>query len=378
MATQTVPMPEASPSSQPFSASQRNRANMEILGGILKYSSGTLREVAREDFRGSLEGQALAAAKDEAVKGDLLDWVMRAKALAESNNVYRLERFYQRYVAEEIMARGIVATEDRRQEILAQGELPRQGAGGTLELDEDLVMPPYYDGVDYHISPPGMADYDLFGKGSGGFSSLNVVYKYGGFAAVPFNTNMHLQRLDAIAQFPKTSYERIYEIGCGGVRTLLALSERFPEAELVACDLSDAFLKSAHDTAERIGLKVTLKQKDCRWTGEPDESFDGVFSYAVHHEAPVPENLEMFREMFRILRPGGDIVLSDPPPFRAVEPFQAAILDWDTDHREEPYFTETCLANWDEELRKIGFVNIESYALGPDSYPWITRASKPL
>ena len=38
----------------------------------------------------------------------------------------------------------------------------------------------------------------------------------------------------------------------------------------------------------------------------------------------------------------------------------------------------TCLANWDEELRKIGFVNVESYALGPDSYPWITRASKPL
>ena len=86
----------------------------------------------------------------------------------------------------------------------------------------------------------------------------------------------------------------------------------------------------------------------------------------------------MFQEFFRILAPGGDFASSDPPPFRAVEPFHAAVLDWDTDHREEPYFTETCLANWDEELKKIGFVNVESYGLGPDSYPWVTRATKPL
>jgi SAM-dependent methyltransferase len=295
-----------------------------------------------------------------------------------SDNFYRLERFYQRYVAEEIGARGLIATEERRDEILNRPAQPvSNGAGGVLELDPDLAIPDYYEGVNYHIMPEGQEQYDLYGKGAGGFASLNVVYKYGGFAAVPFNTNMHLQRLDAIAQFRKPAYRRIYEVGCGGVRTLLALSERFPDAELVACDLSRAALISAHATAERIGLQVQLKQRDARFTGEADGSFDGVFSYAVHHEAPIPENIEMFREFFRILEPGGDLVISDPPPFRAVEPFQAAILEWDNDHREEPYFTETCLANWDEELKAIGFIEVESYALGPDSYPWITRARKP-
>jgi hypothetical protein len=36
-----------------------------------------------------------------------------------------------------------------------------------------------------------------------------------------------------------------------------------------------------------MGLKVTLRQRDARDTGEADASVDAVFSYAVHHEAPI-------------------------------------------------------------------------------------------
>jgi SAM-dependent methyltransferase len=301
--------------------------------------------------------------------------VERSVKLAESDRLYRLERFYQRLVAEHLMTDNVWQAEERRAELEKIAALPVQGAGGTLELDPDLEMPSYYDGVEYHLQPGGWDGFDLYDKsGIGGFFNI---YKYGGFAAVPFNSNMTNQRADVIRKLPKPHYDRILEIGCGPAATLGVIHTIFPDAELTGCDLSPGLLISGFRRAETTGLKVHLKQRDARATGEPDAWFDAVVSYAVHHEAPTPVNIEMFQEVLRVLKPGGDFIITDPPPFRAVEPFHAAVLDWDTVNREEPFFSEASLANWDKELAKLGFVNIQSFALGEDCYPWVTLASKP-
>ncbi|MES2033048.1 MAG: class I SAM-dependent methyltransferase [Pseudomonadota bacterium] len=355
-------------------ASQRGRASVEILAGMLRFSSDKLRNTARDNFLSQPEGARLAAEHAQDVAGaDVAERVEQVKRLVNADPVYRLERFVQRYVAEEMWNRAIVNSEEKRPEIQARVAIPRQGAGGTLDLDPDLAMPDYYDGVEYHLQPGGWDGFDLYGKQPAGGN----VFKYGGVAAVPVHSDIFQHRIQTISQFPKASYERVYEIGCGGVHTLAAVHAVFPQAELYGCDLSGGILVNGHDNAERMGLQVHLKQRDARHTGEPDASVDGVLSYALHHEAPIAVNVEIFREVFRMLKPGGDFVIQDPPPFRAVDAFHAAVLDWDTENREEPYFTETCLANWDEELRAIGFVDVSSYALGPGSYPWITRASKP-
>ena len=346
---------------------------MDALAGMLLYSAGVMRPAARENFRANPAIPELEASwppKEAAAVAEVVD---RAKAIAGKDPLYRMERFVQRHVAEEMMARNVVMAEERRDDHERLAALPRQGAGGTLELDPSTPVPDYYEDVFYHLAPHGGHEYDLGGKGGG----IVTVFKYGGFAAVPLHSDIGAHRVMTARQLPHKPYKRILEMGCGGVFTLNAVHQVFPEAELIGCDLAALYLETGHEIAEKMGLKVHLKQKDARATGEADASIDAIVTYALHHEAPVAVNVEIFKEMFRVLAPGGEVVINDPPPFRAVGLFDAVILEWDNDNREEPYFRETCLANWDEELKAVGFEDVHSYALGPSGYPWITRATKP-
>ena len=361
-----------------FGLTQHGRASCEFLGSLQSFSSGQIRPKARAAFEADGEAQALSvehAADDTGAGGRAR--IAKAKAIAESKPEYRLERFFQRYVAEENYSTGIPAIEERRKEFLQFLDMPvEQGAGGTLELDDTLDIPKYYSAVEWHLEPGGWDGYDLYGP-LFAFGIGPHVFSKGGYAAVGVGDDITQQRIDAVRQFPKPHYDRIYEPGCGGATTFRALHTVFPDAELHGCDLSPLLLSNGHKMAERQGLKVHLKQRDAINCGEADDSFDGVMTYALHHELPPKINQQLFEEMFRILKPGGDIVITDPPPFRGVDLFQSVILDWDTDHRAEPFFSTVLHSSLDDQLATAGFEAVESYPIGAGGYPWITRARKP-
>jgi SAM-dependent methyltransferase len=360
-----------------FGLTQNGRAAMQLLGSIQKFSSTQMRETARANFETSAAGQALTEEhrQGDPGRGAVHDRVKRAKAVAYADPLFRLERFFQRYVAEENFNRGIPAVEERRAmftDFIAPGDEP----AGVLDLDPDLDVPAYHAQTEWHLEPGGWDGYDLYGP-LFAFAVGPHVFRHGGYAAVGAGADITAQRIAAVQQLPREGYGRIYEPGCGGVSTFRAIATVHPDAQLAGCDLSPLLLRNGHMLAGRQGLKVDLKQRDATATGEPEASVDAVVTYALHHELPPKENSALFREMFRIMKPGGDIVLSDPPPFRAVDIFHAVILEWDTDHREEPFFTASCLADWGAELEKAGFTDVEAYAIGADGYPWITRARKP-
>lgn len=362
----------------PVGLTQHGRSGMQMLGSIQKFSSSELRARARDNFYEKAEGKALADAHTSGSqeRSDVLQRVKDAKAVAYSDPVFRLERFFQRYVAEENFNRGIPAIEERRSHFEGFAKATPENPVGSLELSPDLDVPAYQARTEWHLEPGGWDGYDLYGP-LFAFAVGPHVFRHGGYAAVGAGADITQQRLDVIRQLPREKYERIFEPGCGGVSTLRAVHTLHPEAELIGCDLSPLLLRNGHLLAERMGIKVDLKQRDATRTGEPDASVDAVVTYALHHELPPKENVKLFAEMYRILKPGGDIVLSDPPPFRAVDIFHAVILEWDNDHREEPFFTVSCLSDWGEELKNAGFVDVESFALGDGSYPWVTRARKP-
>lgn len=355
--------------------SQRGRAGIDVLGSMQDFSSGYIRSLARREFETTPQAEELAQPPKN-LKADK-QRVAKARRIAQSLPACRFERFLQRYVAEEVYYRGIPAVEERRSEFeKLQPQSQPRNLLGSLELDPTLPEPKYYAGVDWHLEPGGYDGYDLYGHL---FTHVlgPRVFKYGGYAAVGHREDITSHRVDVMSQLPKDSYRRIYEPGCGGFSTLSAAHTVYPEAELVGSDLSALMLRNGHQLAERLGVSVAFKQRDAHHTGEPDASFDAVVVYAVLHEMPPTAGEQLLAEMFRILEPGGDLVISDPPPFRAVDAFQAVVLDWDTKHRGEPFFTAVGHTNWSEVLRKIGFADVEEYAVGSDHYPWVTRGSKP-
>jgi len=106
---------------------------------------------------------------------------------------------------------------------------------------------------------------------------------------------------------------RVLEIGCGrgGFTCWLARQARPNRPELTAADFSGAALNRAREQAGRLRLdRITWSQEDLQGLRFPDASFDTVISCeTIEH---VPDVAQAVRELARVLRPGGRLVLTTP------------------------------------------------------------------
>ena len=102
---------------------------------------------------------------------------------------------------------------------------------------------------------------------------------------------------------------KILDVGTGKGHFALALAKR--GFSFISIDLSDEEQKTALLNLRYYGLdkQVTLRKEDAQALSFPDQSFDVIFSINVFHHLEKPERV--LREMERVVRPAGKIVLSD-------------------------------------------------------------------
>lgn len=106
-----------------------------------------------------------------------------------------------------------------------------------------------------------------------------------------------------VCQVRRSGAKEIVDMATGTGDVALALARRIPGTSVTGLDLSEGMLIKAR--AKARGENVTFRQADCLATGLPDASVDAVtVAYGVRNYADIAAG---FREMARILRPGGSV-----------------------------------------------------------------------
>ena len=108
-----------------------------------------------------------------------------------------------------------------------------------------------------------------------------------------------------LSRLPETGPSQIAELGCGGGRNIRALLRKYPAATITALDYSEISVEKAK-RVNREGLQAgrcQILQGDVSRLPFGDGSFDLATAFETVYFWPGP--VESFREVYRILRPGG-------------------------------------------------------------------------
>jgi ubiquinone/menaquinone biosynthesis C-methylase UbiE len=106
-------------------------------------------------------------------------------------------------------------------------------------------------------------------------------------------------------------FERGLEIGAGTGYFSLNLLRSGVLREAVATDISPRMLEVLSESAERLGVEVETARCEAAALPFADDSFDLAFGHAVLHH--LPDLDAAFRELRRVLRPGGAIAFCGEP-----------------------------------------------------------------
>ncbi|MFW6067448.1 MAG: sterol methyltransferase [Myxococcota bacterium] len=99
---------------------------------------------------------------------------------------------------------------------------------------------------------------------------------------------------------------RVLDVGCGVGGPMRSIA-RFSGAQIVGINISAHQVRKAVAYAERDGLgdRCELLEADFTHMPVPDASFDAAYAFEATCHAP--DKTQVFREIFRVLRPGAEL-----------------------------------------------------------------------
>jgi tRNA (cmo5U34)-methyltransferase len=159
---------------------------------------------------------------------------------------------------------------------------------------------------------------------------------------------------------------RILDLGVGSGNLSAAVLDRYPGAALTGVDVSREMLALAR---RRLPTeRLTLVQRDFRDLGFDDGGFDLVVSSISIHHVGDDEKRALFRDLHRLLRPGGVLAYSDQFRGATEETYAKHIERW----REESFALGAGEDEWTTWMAHQG--EHDHHASLADQMNWLREA----
>jgi len=125
--------------------------------------------------------------------------------------------------------------------------------------------------------------------------------------------------------------QHVLVVACGTGRGMIELAQAVgPTGRVDAMDLSDHMIEQARAKSEKFGLndRVHLKQGNAKELPYPDEAFDIVYNGYMLDLIPFDGFDPILKEMQRVLKPGGKLVLLNMSKPDERKTFYESVYKW--------------------------------------------------